>query len=54
MEENKDWWNSNWYKEWTNISKKRKRDFSFPDGRWVCYIDSKGELIYKYIEWDES
>jgi len=47
------WWESDWYKEYKSLSKKRKRDFSFPDGKWVCYTDDKGELQYKYIKWKE-
>ena len=53
MEENKNWWDSDWYKEWQTLTKKRKRDFSFPEGRWGCYINDSGELMYKFIKWNE-
>jgi len=53
MEENKNWWDSDWYKEWVDLAKNRKRDFSFPDGHWVCYIDEEGKLIYKFKKWKD-
>lgn len=54
MEENKNWWESEWYKTYEKMLKSRKKDFTLPLGQWGCYIDNDGELQYKFVKWKET
>ena len=45
---NQNWWESEWYKEWEQSTKRKyhgKRD-----GAWYCYYNERQELVYVYLK----
>jgi len=53
MTNNDNWWDSQWFKEYHQLVKDRPINSTAPIGEWKCYVNEDGELIYKYIKWNE-